>query len=83
MNDKKENFLDLDKDGQQWINNPPEDNMEWIASVIPIVRSTTNKKGINVRGVYDQVYSFYSDQSNLSVSLKEVLSKAITDNEIR
>lgn len=76
-------FLDIDKDGQQWIDNPPEDNMEWISSIVRVAAITLNKwEGVNIRGVYDEVNSFYSDPLNLKTPLKDIVAKATTNNRI-
>ena len=75
-------FLDIDKDGHQWVKNPPEDNMEWISSIIRVVATLNKWEGVNIRGVYDEIHLFYSDPLNLETPFKEVVSKASTNNRI-
>ena len=74
--------LDITKDGNEWNSHPPEDNMEWVCSVIPLVIKVSGVKGINVRGVYDEVNEFYKHEENLGTLIQESLAKAITNNKI-
>jgi hypothetical protein len=75
--------LDITKDGNEWNSHPPEDNMEWICSVIPLIIKFSKCKGINTRGVYDELNDFYKEETNLGELIQEVLAKAISNNEIR
>jgi len=74
--------IEPEKDGNHWNSAPPEDRMEWICSMCPVVRNINKWKGLNHRGVYDEVNRVYSDSANLGKVIFEVVAQAMKMNKV-
>lgn len=74
--------IDPNKNGNHWNEVSPEDRMEWVCSMCPVIRKLNGWDSLDHKGVYNGVNRIYSDPANLEKIIFEVVAESMKSNKM-